>query len=561
MKNESDRLISYYQMLSLLYVSIGCIVLSAILFSCSSPSAKNPLLLRADSLMETLPDSALAILESISSPEKFSGADRAFYALLLTQAKHKNAIPLEDDSLIKIAVDYYGDKERSVNAAKAHYYLGVTYQDMQRISFAVDEYLTAVRLMPELNEFLAIVYDNLGECYESDDLYDIAIDAYRKAFQILKGDRKQAYPLRGIARVFLLENIKDSALYYYHSAMDCALAEQDSALIGALCHDLAMVYNQKEDYEKADEFVSKAMQIVNQDILTTVCLLKAEVMLNLNKLDSACYYYNKDIDQLDVFGKAECYNGLCRLALKRGDWKSAIESKESYMVLYDSIQVMSDNEELARLMDKHQLEEYKRSLSEHAKSVMLYIFLFFLALIIISVFWFMLVDRKRKKRIIELQQELNHKRVDAILLRDSEYSDATSEQIDKQRIELLQQQIHLCKLMFQSTQCYVDLESIKKATQKELLDINHLRNVIKDGIWGYFVDVMNGLNEGGAKLTQEDQYFCVLILLNCSKSVVMELMQVSPEALKTRKNRIKNKLNPNIFKLVFESDYQYNTKR
>ena len=45
------------------------------------------------------------ILESISSPQKLPRADRALYALLLTQARHKNYIALGDDSLIKTAVE------------------------------------------------------------------------------------------------------------------------------------------------------------------------------------------------------------------------------------------------------------------------------------------------------------------------------------------------------------------------------------------------------------------------------------------------------------------------
>lgn len=245
--------------------------------------------------------------------------------------------------------------------------------------------------------------------------------------------------------------------------------------------------------------------------------------------------------------------------MKKGEWKVAIENMDAYMTFYDSIQIMIDNEELVRLMDKHQLEEHKRQLSEHARTVLLVIFLLFLASIIMCVFGFMLKDRKRKKRIIDLQQELNQKRVDVSLLRN-EASEATNEQIDKRRIELLEQQIHLCKLMFQSTDSYEALETVKKATPKQLLDMDYLREEIKDGIWRSFVDVMNRLNEEDAKLTTEDQYFCVLIMLNCSKTVIMELMQVSSDALKTRKNRIKNKMNTELFKFVFNSDNQCNTK-
>lgn len=83
-----------------LLVSVGSILMSVSLSSCSS-SVKSPLLLSADSLMEIYPDSALSILESISSPQKLPRADRALYALLLTQARHKNYIALGDDSLIK----------------------------------------------------------------------------------------------------------------------------------------------------------------------------------------------------------------------------------------------------------------------------------------------------------------------------------------------------------------------------------------------------------------------------------------------------------------------------
>lgn len=560
MKNESDRLISYYQMLSLLYVSIGYIVLSAILFSCSSPSAKNPLLLRADSLMETKPDSALTILESISSPEKLSGADRAFYALLFTQAKHKNAIPLENDSLIKIAVDYYGDKEGRVNAAKAHYYLGATYQNIERISFAVDEYLTAIRLMPEKNDFLAMVYDNLGECYEDNGLYNAAMNVYRKAYQILNGGSEQTYSLRGVARVFLLKNENDSALYYYYKALDLALAEQDTNLIGVLYHDLAMAYNEESDYIQADNYISKVIMLVNQERLSTAYLLKAEIMLNMNELDSAFYYYNKDVDRSDIYERAVYFDGMCKIAMKREEWKTAMENRYEYMLLYDSIQIMNNNKELTRLMDKHQLEEHKRLISERAKTVIIAIFLSFLALLISFVFWRMLIDRKRKIRIIDLQQELNQKRVDVTLLRDEETSNSTNE-IDIRKIELIEQQIELCNLMFKSTNYYKALETMKKASQKQLIDMELMKEKIKDSVWESFVDVMNSLSENSTKLAKDDLYFCVLIILNCSKAVIMELMHASPDALKTRKNRIKNKMNPQIFKLVFESDYQFNTRK
>ena len=537
-----------------LLVSVGSILMSVSLSSCSS-SVKSPLLLSADSLMEIYPDSALSILESISSPQKLPRADRALYALLLTQARHKNYIALGDDSLIKTAVEYYGDKKKSVRAAKAHYYLGATYWDMKCISFAVEEYLAAIRLMPVEDEFLAMIYDNLAECYEEDRLYNVAIENYRAAYQILKGKDEQTYPMRGIARVFLLQNEKDSALYYYQQALDCALADQDSSLIGALYHDLAMVYSEKKDYIQADKFVSKAILLQGQDAINT-CLSKAQIMLNLNKLDSASYFFSKNMDELDIYGKAVCYDGMYQIAKRKGEWKTATENMDAYKILYDSMQIMTDNEELNRLMDKHQLEEHKRLLSEHTRTLIFSLITAFSSLMIICVFCFMWNDRKRKKHYIALQHELTQKRVDTMLLKEEEVSESNKEHIDKKRSELTEQQIQLCISVLKTTDCYDQLEALERATPKQLLVMRSLRKEIRSDISNAFVDVMVNLKERYPALTGDDVFFCVLSLLCCSKTVMMELMDATSDALKTRKNRIKNKMDVQIFERVFGVDNQ-----
>lgn len=541
---------------SIMFIGIGSILSSVCLFSCS-PSVKNPVLLSADSLMETHPDSALSILESISSPQKLSRAERAYYAVLLTQAKHKNYIPLEDDSLIKTAVEYYGDRKKSVNAARAHYYLGATYYDKGRMPFAVDEYLTAIRLMPEENEFMAMMYDNLAECYEDDGLVDVAMETYSSAYQILKGKSDQAYPLRGIARVFLIQNKKDSALCYYHQALNCALLEKDSNLVGVLFHDLAMVYNDKKEYIQADKFISKAIMTTSKENLAYVCLSKAKIQFNLNRLDSASYYYSKDLNQLDVYGKAVSYDGMYNVAKKKGDWKTAMENLDTYKMLYDSIQTTLDNEELTRLMDKHQLEEHKRLLTEHNKTMLVVLISAFLALLIISSFCIMWIDRKRKKRYIDLQKELNQNRVNTMLLDEKESSISEQESINEMKLDLINQRLKLCSSLFQPSDCYKKLEAMKKATPKQMLDMHHLVTDIKKGILESYVDVMSSLSDScGRKLTSDDQYYCMLVLLQCSKPVIMELMGDTSDAIKTRKNRIKNKMEAYLFNYVFSTGNQ-----
>ena len=83
-----------------------------------------------------------------------------------------------------------------------------------------------------------------------------------------------------------------------------------------------------------------------------------------------------------------------------------------------------------------------------------------------------------------------------------------------------------------------------------------LRKEMRSAISRSFIDVMVNLQARYPALTGDDVFYCVLSLLCCSKSVIMELMDATSDALKTRKNRIKNKVDMEIFDRMFGVDNQ-----
>lgn len=77
-------------MKSLLYCSIALLASVIVVASCSSESKAPVAALRyADSLIESRPESVLSYLRSLDITD-FREADKAYYALLLTQATDKN---------------------------------------------------------------------------------------------------------------------------------------------------------------------------------------------------------------------------------------------------------------------------------------------------------------------------------------------------------------------------------------------------------------------------------------------------------------------------------------
>ena len=138
-----------------------------LLNSCTRQHNHNILLVQADSLMEEYPDSALHILESIESQQLTVQADRAYYALLLTQARDKNYIVQTDDSLIRTAVQYYDSIGDIPMQAKAHYHWGGVLRDQNNYFHALHLYINAANYAKrsEKSKLLSLIYNNIGNIY------------------------------------------------------------------------------------------------------------------------------------------------------------------------------------------------------------------------------------------------------------------------------------------------------------------------------------------------------------------------------------------------------------
>ena len=83
------------------------ILIIGISTGCSGNKTVESQLSRAEQVMQSLPDSALRIIENIDTDDISRRSTRARYALLYSQALDKNYIDQTNDSLIRIAGKYY----------------------------------------------------------------------------------------------------------------------------------------------------------------------------------------------------------------------------------------------------------------------------------------------------------------------------------------------------------------------------------------------------------------------------------------------------------------------
>lgn len=115
------------------------------LFSCTSYDTRKHLDDIESYIMER-PDSALAVLDSMDRSLLTTDQLRAHHALLHAMALDKNYIDVSDDSIARVAVDYYTRKGPDKYEARALYYLGVAYYYQRSYDKAILEFTKAEKV-------------------------------------------------------------------------------------------------------------------------------------------------------------------------------------------------------------------------------------------------------------------------------------------------------------------------------------------------------------------------------------------------------------------------------
>lgn len=533
-----------------------CIGIVFLCYSCREEAASTcPALLAADSMMWSCPDSALSLLEQIPSSRKLKRSDRALYALLMTQARYKSCVLLENDSLIQIAVRYYRNTEDKERLAESYFYSGCVHVEKRELPDAIALFLKSLDELAENKDslFAAMVYSHLGDCYKEQDLYSTARGMYKEGYNLcMKRDSARAcYALRDIGNTFLLEYQLDSALLYYQESLRIAIYLQNAELSSLIYKNMAGLYNEQGQYAEAESNISKALPYLVGEDYMSACSIKGDILSHLGKNDSAIYYWSLATTSPNIYTKVSSYNCLYQQYKQFRNWENATLYADSFLVFYDSIHAMNERSELDKLMDNYLVELHKHRLTirqQKVTAILVAVFLLLTSVLIILYLW---KDRNQKKKYMALQQRLMENRAKKILL--SEVSEVVSETKDEELYELEEERFHLCKVLFETTNGYEMLNELIRSTPK--VRINNAianRKAIANDIRKIFADIMGDLKEHCSALTNDDLFYCVLSLLRCPKDVILDMMNASADAIKTRKNRIKNKINTDLFNRIFE---------
>jgi hypothetical protein len=146
-------------------------ILAFILFSCTDQHAES-IITKAEQLLNTKPDSALAVLDDIrESKEDWPRSQQMRYELVYVQAQNKAYVNFTTDSIVLSLVDYYERHGNANEQMMANYMAGCAYRDLEDALSALKYLNLAVDAVDESDEdcdlnTLMRVYSQMGGLYQ-----------------------------------------------------------------------------------------------------------------------------------------------------------------------------------------------------------------------------------------------------------------------------------------------------------------------------------------------------------------------------------------------------------
>ena len=439
-----------------------CLLLLLILgtlLACNDPKPVTDALHRAEALMNEHPDSAWAVLNTLSPDEMGQNRTRALYALLYTQAQDKTYRDETNDSLISIAVDYYRHTDDARRKFLSYYYKGRVYFNAKDYQNATLCYMEAELLTDEVGDdyLVGLLYSELGRIYRLYYDYPKSLEAHQKAAECYERAgkiRHRNYMWLNQSDVCRNMELYDESERLLRMTLESAKKEHDSSLTKLCLASLMMQYVELEQISVAKEIYQELELLIDDNYgsasfigkiarmyISEKDYYRAKQSLDMgwkraeNRIDSVGLYFSA-AELMSVLGEEkEAYQELMKGV--------ALQNREAHQALQQPVLTAQRD----YLSEKLEFEAYKLRMEKRLR--LLYILLF--SLVIVMVVY--VLSRKLKKEkekarktIDELNCEILHRdresrhKIDSLLEELEEQDKSASASIQGLRSELQRQE-------------------------------------------------------------------------------------------------------------------------
>ncbi len=375
-----------------------CLLLAFNLGACND-SIKVAVIHQAEMLMREQPDSALHVLTTINR-HSLRGKTLARYALIYSIAQDKSGLDVTNDSLLRIAHEYYSQHPDDSLYSRSQYYMGkylyLTNQTDSAYSCLLKAKNTSEKEKNYYTAYLAT--DRMRRIAEVSDTA-LCLALSKEAYQLYQKQGannpvNEALLLRSVGDAYSRRDERDSAIHYYNIALDKAMLSSDSVVIASVYQNMSRHYCYNGQYEMALKYVHQAFGCTGY-IDESLALLMAECYLENSEYDKAQQYLNILSSSNSKENKLVRLGLQHRLSTKIGDANAAQEYYDSSIDVAADMYLSTHKEKL-ELHDKNLHEELERQRAESREKIFALCFCFSVVLLVLIVWLFIKYHRAKK---------------------------------------------------------------------------------------------------------------------------------------------------------------------
>lgn len=524
---------------------------------------------RAEAMVETNPDSALVVLDSLNAySSDFNRHFNMQYQLQLTNARMKSGILFTTDSLTLSLIDYFNSHGTDDERALAYYIYGCSLVDLGQAPEALQAYYTALESIDTTQtncnyNLLKGIYGQMSQIFHQQNLPHDEIWALKHYIENVERTSDQseiAFAKSRMTSPYYLLNRIDTVLQITQEAYETLKSigdNQNAAIIlGSTIHfdlekgELNKAKKSIEIYENESGLFDKSGNIANG--FEGYYCYKGLYELAINQLDSAEVYFRKAI-RYDY--TSDGYKGLMSVYRKRNN----VDSVFKFSLLYEAAQDTLHNQ--MRTTAIHQMSalynynrsqkeaEQEREKSRILKMSIVFVIILFILLLILLQWLYLRNQRKKKRELAKLNRRLQraataHSEISAELqmLKDKDYDRIIAEKESKE-----------CALKDEIEKLNTTIKNYQKTKTKEPVDnldaflssdiailITKKANSktekphITDRQWNLLqsqfcksLPAMNKAFTEGKSLSELQKKSCILILLGISDATIRMMLDCS----------------------------------
>lgn len=526
------------------------LVALCIILCLSSCNRSQDALQKAEAIMESHPDSALALLRGIKSPDKLSKGNHALYTLLMAQAMDKNKLEITDNAFLDDAVQYFSNANDSLHAARALYYTGRVNDVMKNAEQATRYYLKANDWAKGGSDyrykFLINYY--LGALYYDQLLYKDGLALYREALRIANQQNNNAYRGFALAKIgygFSGLERNDSALFYDLQALKVARKYcRDN--VPTILNYIIYAYQQTKQDSIALNYCNMALgSLQKNNTPYSLYCSKGEIFNALHQYDSAVYYLNKCLKSDFIYTKAA--GSLALAAAYKGKKlpEKALHCMEMFNNYRDTVDQQTRSAAVIQMQTlyKHgKLKEENALLKETdlQKKKWIYLICFVSTLLLsLSGAAYFLVSNRKQKMIKEQEEQI---RLNKELIRQQEIEKLQGE---KRMAQQVLKEAELREAFYRQLN-FVSVPQLRGASPKIVGDEKeHIR--LKEEDWAQIIEntdaTFNGftqrLKNSFPRLNDADIQLCCLVKMQLKQADIADIFNIEKDSVKKRKMRIR----------------------